>query len=629
MTSPHPQASFASISKQHNKSNNGSTITINNKNNNNEYLAMAPEFEEQMKNNPYFQPVIDVNQFHRDSKNIIDTKKSSSHKSDINEISKPSMQSQTSIEDITNKSNRSQSLALDTNNPKFINVITSKHGGKAADTMMTNSIIHNNTSRQPRRQFMLDSVTNNNNKNNSKLSTKKPVTTKRKRTISTEKAQTRGFAKRDDNKSNKSTKKDINNNKQRTLQRRRSSGKKNRSFTPQSVSKVLPAKLEENNIINNEKQGRDKFDDVFIIRIEEWLKTNNLWFANEKGEKLLICLLESGIENPEEDLSILSAYPDLHEIAAMANLNILQRRKFINAAHLNVNQFDNIKNQQQQQQQESVKEEKQINIDDNKKSKKLGFRKRNENKQVVVMSAEEQEALARMDSIIEQLQNTRNLIKKRILSINNGGLAYEKIIRSEFEILKDLLRQREEQLVDEMKFKINNKISGLSQLDYDLLLSLQICQKSKIEAQKLMKTNEQPRVSRQKWRVLMGRKKKVTNLIEDTITNEIINNKNENINKLIISTMSMNDIMPTLPQPLIAQHLSHNFENKSLSAPYQFPHHHKRHYDNLNPYLLNIFTKNQAQLHLQMSVPGFAFNYTQRSQMHKVCLIIFLRLLYI
>ena len=63
------------------------------------------------------------------------------------------------------------------------------------------------------------------------------------------------------------------------------------------------------------------------------------------------------------------------------------------------------------------------------------------------MSAEEQEALARMDSIIEQLQNTRNLIKRRILNINRGGLAYEKIIRSEFEILKDLLSQRGERIV--------------------------------------------------------------------------------------------------------------------------------------------------------------------------------------
>ena len=75
--------------------------------------------------------------------------------------------------------------------------------------------------------------------------------------------------------------------------------------------------------------------------------------------------------------------------------------------------------------------------------KQLGFRKRDEHKQVVVMSAEEQEALARMDSVIEQLQNTRNLIKKRVSSINHDGTAYEKIIRSEFEISKDLLTQRQ------------------------------------------------------------------------------------------------------------------------------------------------------------------------------------------
>ena len=114
----------------------------------------------------------------------------------------------------------------------------------------------------------------------------------------------------------------MNNTTHKRLERRRSSGKKNRSFTPQSISKVLPPKLEESNenkpngivsksngIITNETKlkGTDKFDAVFVVRIEDWLKHHQLWFsAGDKGQKLLISLLESGIENPEELIDIIS-----------------------------------------------------------------------------------------------------------------------------------------------------------------------------------------------------------------------------------------------------------------------------------------------------------------------------------
>ena len=59
-----------------------------------------------------------------------------------------------------------------------------------------------------------------------------------------------------------------------------------------------------------------------------------------------------------------------------------------------------------------------------------------------------------------------------------------------------------------MKFKIKHKINILSTLDHDLLLSLQDCQKSKIEAQKLMKTNEQPQCFKTKMESFNGMKKK-------------------------------------------------------------------------------------------------------------------------
>eukprot|EP00483_Globobulimina_turgida_P011346 UN11368 len=110
----------------------------------------------------------------------------------------------------------------------------------------------------------------------------------------------------------------------------------------------------------------------------------------------------------------------------------------------------------------------------------------------------------------------------------------------------------------------------------------------------------------------MGRKKKVINIIEDSIAQHVIQHANKNVSSLIISSMSMKDIMPTLPQPLIAQY------QPSKHNIYSYPHHHKRHYDSLNNYLLNIFTKNMDQIHLELSVAGFAFNYTQRNKMHKL-----------
>ena len=70
-------------------------------------------------------------------------------------------------------------------------------------------------------------------------------------------------------------------------------------------------------------------------------------------------------------------------------------------------------------------------------------------------------------------------------------------------------------MVDSMKFRIGAKISNLSELDRDPLISLQ------------------------QWRVLMGRKKKVTDIIQGAINAEIVNHQNEAISPLIVHSMSI------------------------------------------------------------------------------------------
>lgn len=190
-----------------------------------------------------------------------------------------------------------------------------------------------------------------------------------------------------------------------------------------------------------------------------------------------------------------------------------------------------------------------------------------------------------------------------------GGEAYESIIRREFEILKDLLTQREEQLIDEMKHKIHGKITELIKLDHDILFVLQSCQTSKILAQKQLKTNEQPRMTRSSWRNMKGRKKKVVKIIEQCIHDQIEQNSNVFLSQLIHCTMKLHHMLSSLPQP--SHMITHGKHHK-------YPHHHRRHFEPINAYLLNIFTKNASQVHLEMSIPGFAFNYTFRSKMHEV-----------
>lgn len=118
--------------------------------------------------------------------------------------------------------------------------------------------------------------------------------------------------------------------------RRRSSGhklKKNRSFGPSfPINAVLNDT--ESPMSFGSSIGSDSGSVSSVIT--EWLKAHRLWFGGGIGRKLMTAMMESGIERPDEDLVVLSEYPDLHQIAAMASLNLLQRRQFIDAAHWRV-----------------------------------------------------------------------------------------------------------------------------------------------------------------------------------------------------------------------------------------------------------------------------------------------------
>ena len=116
--------------------------------------------------------------------------------------------------------------------------------------------------------------------------------------------------------------------------RRRSSGKmrRTRTFGPQQTAVI--AAVSESTSVGSESAssvGSEHGADSNVIA--DWLKHHNLWFAAGKGAKLLMAMVTAGIERPDEDLAVLSEHPDLHDIAAMASLNLLQRRRFIDCAH--------------------------------------------------------------------------------------------------------------------------------------------------------------------------------------------------------------------------------------------------------------------------------------------------------
>ena len=213
-----------------------------------------------------------------------------------------------------------------------------------------------------------------------------------------------------------------------------------------------------------------------------------------------------------------------------------------------------------------------------------------------------------MDSVIEQLQNSRTLIRERIDSIQKGGQLNEVRIGAEFDALRRLMVRREQQLVEELRQRVRGKLSALSTLDHDLLRSLQRVQRSKVEAQSLMETDQEPRVSRQRWRALMARKLRVTQIVHDAMDEAVA--QKEGVAELVVSGMAIGQITPSLPQPLMAR--------RSLDR-YRFAHQHRRHYDAVNPYLVSVFTKNGHQILLETTVPGFAAHFEDRAAVHRVC----------
>ncbi len=110
-----------------------------------------------------------------------------------------------------------------------------------------------------------------------------------------------------------------------------------------------------------------------------------------------------------------------------------------------------------------------------------------------------------MDSVIEQLQNSRTLIGLRTESIKQGGAENAQRINAEFETLRRVMARREHELVSALRLSVDAKMKALSALDCDLLLSLQRVQRSKVEAQSLMETDQEPRVYRRRWWSLLAR----------------------------------------------------------------------------------------------------------------------------
>lgn len=208
--------------------------------------------------------------------------------------------------------------------------------------------------------------------------------------------------------------------------------------------------------------------------------------------------------------------------------------------------------------------------------------------------------MARMDSVIEQLQNSRTLLRQRIDSIRIGGEEHEKRISAEFDRLRRLMVRREQELVNGLREKVRHKMLNLSALNRDLLLSLQRVQRSKVEAQALMETDQEPRVSRQQWRALMARKQRVSQIVDETL-NDAISSKQE-IAELIVSSksISLEEMTPFLAPK------ERNISNQSP-------------YDVIHPFSARTFLKNWRQILVETTVPGFAAHFEDKMDVHRVC----------
>ena len=101
------------------------------------------------------------------------------------------------------------------------------------------------------------------------------------------------------------------------------------------------------------------------------------------------------------------------------------------------------------------------------------------NSRVLVLSDQEQAALSKMDGIITQLSATRYLLRHRCKYMHLGTQTCETAIHTVFSHLKNVLNEREKELIDQTKTKVRDRIKQLKFLDEDIANVLKLCLQSK------------------------------------------------------------------------------------------------------------------------------------------------------
>eukprot|EP01084_Bolivina_argentea_P094270 169465_1 len=417
-----------------------------------------------------------------------------------------------------------------------------------------------------------------------------------------------------------------------------------------------------------------------------WLQLHNVWFGDKIGNKLASILIESGITDPL-DLKLLKEWPDLIQIADASDLNIIQRRKFINAIHdpmsgINTNNdyttnklkeehihypdndrerdnIDNIHhlplgffipgpkdyyNRYNISGTKSVNNNTDVNtidIDINK------FREERDNeiKHILVMSDKEQEALARMDSIISQLHITRNLIRRRCEALDSGAIECENIIRKEFNILRELINNREEYIIGDLHKKKNKRIEQLNTIDIDIDKALISCHKAKYKVECIIENDTQ--YSGSSWSVLISRASRAVKSIENTIEFQVAKNdffdennkpKRYSISSLIHTDMDIDNLLAfetfgtaenidvgmtkvkdwnTLQNTLqIDEQPFKDVIFKNLKKLHQIEQEAiQKHGFGENSYAthdLNVFIRSPSQIFIRSQLPGFSFQRNQK-----------------
>ncbi|ETO09789.1 NOL1/NOP2/Sun family protein, partial [Reticulomyxa filosa] len=302
-------------------------------------------------------------------------------------------------------------------------------------------------------------------------------------------------------------------------------------------------------------------------KIKNWMSQHKLWWNDKTGMDLMCAIVDAGIDEPDTQLPILKEWPDLIQIAEQAKLNIMQRREFIYAAQNNINLselllFHSVQNNLNLSVYTSPKQghvsgksgtmmyDKSDSGGDNgvsgtlnlgsaskssndreTRSRMYGSDERkwsrhtlksytkNEGKVILVMSREEQEALSKIESIVQQLHVTRYLIRQRCIALEEGRKKSEKVINEEFAHLKQMLEEREQMLLQAMRIKTTHKMKQLKVIDKIAKAAVIQCNKAKENVEYVIANDT--RFAGNDWAVLSARKKRAVDLLENCIDEEI------------------------------------------------------------------------------------------------------------